>query len=148
MKTCEVCNQHNPKGTVKTGIGRYPLLTQAGKEIVIDYTDMIETHRGYRYVLMCVYSYTGWTEAAPTKKEDSQSVIKFLINQYIPRYGFPERIRSDNGTHFKNHHLQTVDQLLGLKHAFGTVYHPQSQGKVERMNQTVKNRLAKICDQR
>lgn len=37
--------------------------------------------------------------------------------------------------------------MLGLKHAFGTVFHPQSQGKVERMNQTVKTRLAKICDQ-
>lgn len=28
--------------------------------------------------------------------------------------------------------------MLGLKRAFGTVYHPQSQGKVERMNQNIK----------
>ncbi|XP_042265492.1 uncharacterized protein LOC121895974 [Thunnus maccoyii] len=147
IQTCEVCSRHNPRTTIKPEAGRYPLITQAGKEIVIDYTDMIEAHKGYRYVLMCVDAYTGWPEAIPTKREDSQSVVKFLINQYIPRHGFPEKIRSDNGTHFKNQDLQKVEILLGLKHAFGTVYHPQSQGKVERMNQTVKTRLAKICEQ-
>nr|XP_040025029.1 uncharacterized protein LOC120812900 [Gasterosteus aculeatus aculeatus] len=34
-----------------------------------------------------------------------------------------------------------------LKHAFGTVYHPQSHGKVEHMNQNLKQKLAKICAQ-
>nr|XP_046231130.1 uncharacterized protein LOC124051617 [Scatophagus argus] len=46
-----------------------------------------------------------------------------------------------------NQDLQQVEAMLGLKHSFGTVYHPQSQGKVERMNQTVKHKLAKICAQ-
>lgn len=79
----------------------------------------------------------------PKEKED----IKFLVNQYIPRYGFPEKIRSDFGTHFKIQDLRDVEKMLGLKHSFGTVYHPQSKGKVKRMNQTVKNKLAKICAQ-
>lgn len=32
-------------------------------------------------------------------------------------------------------------------HKFGTVYRPQTQGKVERMNQAIKTKLAKVCAQ-
>ncbi|KAE8288304.1 hypothetical protein D5F01_LYC12169 [Larimichthys crocea] len=143
IKTCEQCTKFNARPTVRPEPGRYPLETKPGREIIIDYTDMIDLVRRYRYVLMCVDSYTGWPEACPTKKEDGKSVIKFLVNQYIPRHGFPGKIRSENGTYFKNQDLQQVEVMLGLKHSFGTVYHPQ----VERINQMVKSKLAKICAQ-
>ncbi|XP_048853493.1 uncharacterized protein LOC125721578 [Brienomyrus brachyistius] len=147
VRSCEICALHNPRPTVKPEKGQFPACHRTGEEIVLDYTDMIIPVRGMRYVLMCVDAFSGWPEAWPTRREDGASVVKFLVNHYIPKHGFPERVRSDNGSHFKSEDLQKAERALGLKHAFGTVYHPQSQGKVERMNQTVKQKLAKICAQ-
>ncbi|KAL4007999.1 hypothetical protein ACER0C_001851 [Sarotherodon galilaeus] len=147
VRTCLICGQYNPKPTVKPEMGKFPLPERPGQEIVIDYTDMITTVRGFRYLLVCVDALTGWPEAWPTRREDSKTVIKCLVNYYVPWHGFPEKVRSDNGTHFKNRDLAEVECMLGLQHRYGTVYHPQSQGKVERMNKNLKNKLAKICAQ-
>ncbi|XP_047207201.1 uncharacterized protein K02A2.6-like [Girardinichthys multiradiatus] len=147
VKCYTMCGQFNPKKTLTPLQGKFPLITRPGKEIIIDYTDMVQSVRGFRYLLVCVDAFTGWPEAWPAKKEDSKTVVKCLINHYIPRHGFPEKIRTDNGTHFKNQELQQVESSLGLKHRFGSVYHPQSQGKVEKMNQNLKNKLAKNCAQ-
>ncbi|XP_026036099.1 uncharacterized protein LOC113029452 [Astatotilapia calliptera] len=125
-RTCLICGAHNPKPAVKPEAGKFLMPERPGEEVVIDYTDMIDTGPGgVRYLLVCVDVLTGWPEAWATKCEDAKSVIKCLINHYIPRHGFPKRIRSDNGTHFKNKDLQ----------------------EVERMNLNLKNKLAKICAQ-
>ncbi len=145
--TCDICQAHNVRPTLKQIQGTFTPVCGPGEEIVIDFTDMITKVQGKQYLLVIVDYFTGWPEAYPTGREDSTSVIKCLLNHYIPHHGFPRRIRSDNGSHFKNEHLKLVEQSLGLTHAFGAVYHPQSQGKVERMNLTLKLKLAKICSQ-
>ncbi|XP_069778972.1 uncharacterized protein [Narcine bancroftii] len=87
IRECKVCITYNVKATVKPHKGQFPLPKLPGQEIVIDYTGMIERARGYRYLLVAVDVYTGWPEAIPAKREDAKTIIKFLINQYIPIHG-------------------------------------------------------------
>ena len=52
---------------------------------------------GYRFLLVMICRYSGWVEAVPTKKEDAASVVKALISEIIPRWGFPRKFPQTTG---------------------------------------------------
>ena len=53
------------------------------------------------------------------------------------RYGIPEKLLSDSRREFENELLQGMWKLCGIKKIYTTPYHPQTNGKVEQMNQTI-----------
>ena len=48
-----------------------------------------------------------------------------------------KRIRSDNGTEFKNHSLNVFCLSKGIQHHFSAPYEPQQNGVAERKNKTL-----------
>jgi transposase InsO family protein len=62
------------------------------------------------------------------------------LQEAISNYGKPKELLTDNGSHFKNLHkkvpnkeLSEVEQKYGIKHIFARAYHPQTNGKIERL---------------
>jgi putative transposase len=51
------------------------------------------------------------------------------------------RLLSDNGSSYVSSDLAEWLQNKGMKHSRGAPYHPQTQGKIERWHQTLKNRI-------
>lgn len=80
---CEICNQFNPKATVRTEQGAFPIRAP-GKEIIIDFTDMGERTMNKRYLLVMVDACSGWPEAYPIGQEDDNAAVqKALITQIM-----------------------------------------------------------------
>jgi transposase InsO family protein len=48
-----------------------------------------------------------------------------------------KKIRSDNGTEFKNSQIEGFLEEEGIKHEFSSPYTPQQNGVVERKNRTL-----------
>ncbi len=55
----------------------------------------------------------------------------------------PDKVRllSDNGSSYVSGDLAEWLQNKGMQHSRGAPYHPQTQGKIERWHQTLKNRI-------
>ncbi|XP_077858878.1 uncharacterized protein LOC144341036 [Macaca mulatta] len=89
-------------------------------------------------------TFSGWTEAFPTKRETAQVVAKKILEEILPRYGFPVQIGSDNGPAFVAKVSQDLASILGANWKLHCAYRPQSSGQVERMNRTLKETLTKL----
>lgn len=59
------------------------------------------------------------------------------MNGVVARHGVPSRLLSDNESNFTSEVAKSFYQTLGIKKLFGSAYHPQTQGLVERFNGTL-----------
>ncbi len=62
----------------------------------------------------------------------------------ISRVGIPKEILTDQGTAFMSRTLKELYELLGIKSIRTSIYHPQTDGLVERFNRTLKNMVHKF----
>ncbi|XP_058599814.1 uncharacterized protein LOC131520083 isoform X1 [Neofelis nebulosa] len=139
-KTCQLTNARatsNKKGTRLRGTG-------PGAQWEVDFTKVKPGKYGYKYLLVFTDTFSGWVEAYPTKHETAQMVAKKLLEDILPRYGFPAMIRSDNGPAFISQVTQAVAKAVGANWKLHCAYRPQSSGQVERINRTLKETLTKL----
>ncbi|RMC20649.1 hypothetical protein DUI87_01501 [Hirundo rustica rustica] len=84
---------------------------------------------------------TGWLETYPVPHATARNTILGLEKQVLWRHGTPERIESDNGTHFKNGLINTWARQHGIEWIYHIPYHAPAAGKVERCNGLLKTTL-------
>ena len=72
-----------------------------------------------------------------------------LYLQHIWKHqGLPKRVVSDRGPQFIAEFTKELYQLLGVKLAATTAYHPQGDGQMERINQELEQFLRLFINQR
>lgn len=145
-KGCFICQKVNQKVMRQVVPGGRELALRPFQSIQIDFTEMPPV-QGYKYLLVIVDHLTHWVEAFPTRRETAQVVASVILENIIPRYGIVNTIDSDRGSHFVAQTLQNIIKALGIKWRLHTPWHPQSSGRVERMNKTLKNVLTKLIEE-
>ena len=58
--------------------------------------------RGHGYIILAVDYFTKWAKAMPAFVEDGKTAATFLFNHVISRFGVPQAIITDHGSHFRN----------------------------------------------
>ncbi|KAK1213651.1 POK25 protein, partial [Pygoscelis papua] len=143
---CEICCRNNPKTQNKIQFGKTTEGQAPGEYWQIDFTEL-PRKGGLKYLLVLVDTYTGWPEAFPCRTNKAKDVVKILLKEIIPRFGVPLGMSSDRGPHFIAKVITEISRLLDINWNLHTPYRPQSSGKVERMNYTLKTQLSKICQE-
>jgi transposase InsO family protein len=72
------------------------------------------------------------------EKSQTQGTLKGFLRWTQNKFGLRiKKIRSDNGTEFKNSQIEGFLEEEGIKHESSSPYIPQQNGVVERKNRTL-----------
>nr|GFA55272.1 hypothetical protein [Tanacetum cinerariifolium] len=98
-----------------------------------------ESMNGKRYVLVVVddFSWYTWVFFLHSKDEASEVIISFIKKTQVNPQLQVQRVRTDNGTKFKNRTLATFFDEVGISQQFSAARTPQQNGVVERRNRTL-----------
>ncbi len=105
---------------------------------VISTTEVVASGR------LVIDKFSRWVAAYPTGRATATHTAKCLVTDFIPRWGLPDCIDSDQGTHFTGQVVKEVSRMLKIKWNLHCPYRPQASGQVERSNRTIKTRLSKM----
>ncbi|GBM88869.1 Pro-Pol polyprotein [Araneus ventricosus] len=136
-KDCQLRRRINRKDTVPiTPVARPELPLQ---DVNIDIIGPIDppSAKGHRYVLCLVDQHTRWAEALPLTSLTAKATCEALLTIFM-RTEVPNVIASENGTNFHASLTQEFEKRMGFSPRFSTPLHPESNGLVERFNQTLK----------
>lgn len=92
---------------------------------------------GTRFIVVAIKYFTRWIEAKPLAIITSETVKKIFWQNIMCRFGVPRTLIVDNGKQFDLNKFKEFCKSIGTKIAFASVYHPESNGAVERANRVI-----------
>jgi transposase InsO family protein len=113
--------------------------------IHMDLMQLQQSTRKYNYILTRVDYFTGFVWLTPLRTKEMNEVYAAALKVFL-YFGFPEKIKTDNGTEFVNKLFTDLCQLVKVEHKRIIAYNHHANGKVERQNRTIRATLRKILE--
>jgi putative transposase len=106
---------------------------------------------GYYYLVTVIDDYSRFILARKLQKDMSANSLIEVVQKAVDATGMTEvpvedrtRLLSDNGSGYVSRTFRDYLHLVGIRHILAAPYHPQTNGKVERYQQSLKREVNQL----
>lgn len=103
--------------------------------------------KGNKHVIVAIDVFTKFVDAKAVPDVTAESFIQFL-NEYCWRFGTPKTISTNNAKTFTASAAKAVISAFGAKHLKSAPLHSKGNTVVERVIQTISEKIAMIASDR
>lgn len=139
LRSCMTCEQFkDKKDKVRPFHERVPVSYCPFSTVSFDIKNMMRSHSGYAYLLICSCAITRYVVSIPLRTTDAPTVAEALIQRVFCTFGIPEVLVCDQASAFKGKLLEILCTSLGISQKFISV---QNHGSLqaERHIQSIAN---------
>ena len=140
VPSCPVCQVEKAEHTLVCGqLQSLQIPKEKWREVSLDFvTDLPVADNGDNAVLNIIDRAPRMVHCLPCRTTITAAQIAKLYWRHVGKlHGIPSLIYLDRGSVFTGEFWKTLWSTLGTQLCYSTAYHPQTQGVIERMNQTV-----------
>ena len=128
----------------KAPVGQIEPPTEPFELVSLDFVGPLPRHEDFTYILTMIDHFSGWCIAVPVINPTAEVVVQALLERLICQFGVPRRLLTDRGRQFDSSLMRSFCRMLNIKQLMTNSFNPQSNGKVERVNGTIKSSINAI----
>jgi hypothetical protein len=134
-RSCEGCEKFSPRSGNPSQFTKLIAHTWPLQRWGLDMVGPLPMAQGnLKFTFVVVEYFIKWIEAKAVSTITSKTAQMFFWQNIVCRFGVPSKLTVDNGKQFDSQDFRDFCLSIGTKLAFASVYHPQSNGVVERAN--------------
>ena len=142
-KMCDTCaSRKSPNKVPKAPLQKYVVGVPMERWAVDVIGPLPLTNKRNSYLLVVGDYFTKWVDAIPMRNQKAITIAQKLVDRVVTIFGVPMELHSDQGPSFESNVFQEMCKILGIHKTRTTPYRPQSDGMIERANQTIENMLS------
>ena len=145
VKQCDLCQKNKIWPANKMPMKITSTSYEPFDKIYMDVVMLPVSNNGYNCGLVIQDDLSRYLVVAPMVNQESNTVARTFVENFICKFGAPKEVVSDRGTNFVSKLLTHTCKILRIKKIVTSAYHPQAN-LVERSNRELKIYLRNFID--